>query len=78
MNKDNVLKLKNGIYKITWNDGSSSLSAVGTDRNGGKWIAPINWTQPGCSKRKNWVDVNRVKLLLDENSDISKLKPNPD
>lgn len=39
-----VSHLKNGIYKLYWQDGGSSIAAVGTLHDGTRWFAPINWT----------------------------------
>jgi len=39
-----VKKLKNGLYRVHWYNANSSLCAVGTLWDGGKWLAPVNWT----------------------------------
>ncbi len=31
------------VYRLYWNDGSSSVAAVGQDAAGRYWFAPANW-----------------------------------
>jgi hypothetical protein len=43
MNKKQVSEIQHGLYEIFWKEGGSSLASVGSDRNGKRWYAPINW-----------------------------------
>ena len=43
MKKEEVMKLKHGVYKIYWKDGGESLAAVGSLYSGMRWLAPCNW-----------------------------------
>jgi hypothetical protein len=38
--------LRNGLYYIYWKSGGSSLASIGMLRDGGRWIAPTNWSSP--------------------------------
>lgn len=52
--------IKPGLYRIHWRTGGSSLAAVGVDRNGARWLAPINWVSPfvpETSRTNPWLDV---------------------
>lgn len=35
-----------GLYRIWWDEGGSSLAAVGVTSDGKRWLAPINWVAP--------------------------------
>lgn len=41
-----IKNIANGIYRIHWKSGGESLAAVGVTREGGRWLAPINWVAP--------------------------------
>lgn len=69
-----VRHLKNGIYVINWKKskgGGSSLAAVGTQTDGKKWIAPINWTSPKMESENfssPWRFVSSVRLIAESAS----------
>lgn len=54
--------LVNGLYRLHWKSGGSSLAAVGVTNNGGRWIAPVNWVAP-TMKQEKWRIVERAELL---------------
>ena len=39
-----VYRRGNGIYRLWWKSGGSSLAAVGSLHSGTRWFAPTNWT----------------------------------
>ena len=43
-----------GLYRIHWKSGGDSLAAIGVTRDGGRWLAPVNWVSPATSD--NWMD----------------------
>ena len=51
--------LQNGLYKLFWHSGGSSLAAVGRFANGDCWYTACNHTQR--SKSTDWSDVLRVE-----------------
>ena len=61
MTKEQVKELKSGIYRIYWKSGGTSLASVGVTRNGGRWIAPINWVLP-TDDQDYWEHVLKVTL----------------
>jgi hypothetical protein len=71
VNNSLVSQLKNGIYVIHWKKsqgGGSSLAAVGTQTDGKKWIAPINWTSPrmeSANFSSPWKFVSSVNLVAE-------------
>ena len=39
--------IPNGIYLVTWKDDDrDSFAAIGTNGDGSKWLAPVNWVFP--------------------------------
>jgi hypothetical protein len=62
MTRDQSQALDHGIYRLYWDDGGSSLAAVGSDRNGDRWFAPTNWVAGVASV--NWGAVLRAERLL--------------
>jgi hypothetical protein len=51
-----------GLYTVYWKSGGSSLAAVGVRANGGRWLAPINWTSPtDATEEPPWLDVLRME-----------------
>jgi hypothetical protein len=63
MKEEEVKQLVNGIYRIYWKSGGSSLASVGVTFNGGRWLAPINWVSP-TEKQEVWESVKKVTLKL--------------
>jgi hypothetical protein len=43
MTPKNVLALKNGVYRIYWKSGGSSVASVGRTAIGSVWMAPSDW-----------------------------------
>lgn len=63
MNEAQSKQLKPGFYRLFWADGGSSLAAVGINKVGNRWMAPINWVSPSSAQR-NWKKViHYVKLI---------------
>lgn len=58
---------KPGIYRIIWEDKSSSIASVGIDATGKNWIAPTNWSFPSviCT----WGQIDHLELLATQ-SDV--------
>lgn len=44
MTKTDAKNLTNGVYRLFWKSGGSSLAAVGTLHDGSRWFAASNWT----------------------------------
>jgi len=59
--------LKHGIYEIYWQSGGSSLAAVGFDREGNNWMAPVNWTS---GVTIDWDGVSAYKLLIENDYSV--------
>lgn len=57
-----VKGLQHGLYEIYWTSGGSSLAAVGYDRAGWCWMAPVNWTSGVTT---DWYQVKAIKLLIE-------------
>jgi len=38
-----VAALGNGLWRLHWVDGGSSVAAIGRNNEGGTWVAPTNW-----------------------------------
>lgn len=63
MNQRSVQRLRDGIYRLWWKDGGSSLAAVGITTDGKRWFAPTNWVRPD-SNGAHWRDVRRAELVM--------------
>lgn len=57
---ENWSHVLNGVYRLSWKDGGSSLVSVGCDSNGLKWFAPCNWVSVPCT---DWSMVESVEDL---------------
>ena len=64
--KEVVAPAKNGIYRVFWKSGGSSLAAVGRDESGTPWMAPTNWI--GDLPCSDFSDVKTFSLLSAEDS----------
>lgn len=62
MKDKHVRKLKNGLYRVYWKDGGVSMASVGATPDGGRWLAPCNWTHP-TSDQIEWVNVKRMEYF---------------
>lgn len=59
------MRLKPGLYKLTWIDGGYSLAAVGCLHDGSNWYAPVNWTskcEHGVASTK-WEAVDSIEAI---------------
>jgi putative nucleotidyltransferase with HDIG domain len=67
MNQSEVQKLSPGVYEIFWKSGGSSLAAVGSCRDGTRWLAPCNWVnsegRPFEAVHEQWHQVEKVRLI---------------
>ncbi len=66
MTTEEVKKLKNGVYRIHWFEGGSSVASVGRLHDGRVWMAPANWVAKrpdGVATEKHWHQVAKVELL---------------
>lgn len=50
-----------GLYRIWWDSGGSSLAAVGVTADGKRWLAPINWVAP--ESPADWSRVLRAEKI---------------
>ena len=55
-------KLPLGLYRLFWKSGGWSLSSVGQDQHGNKWIAPVNWSN-GAGTTDYWKNILRVEWI---------------
>lgn len=62
MTKKSGNKLRLGIYRLYWKSGGHSIAAIGNQKNGERWVAPINWIYPD-TEGKCWKQILRVELL---------------
>lgn len=44
MTKEEVQKLKHGVYRLYWSARIYSLASVGSLNDGSRWFACVNWT----------------------------------
>ena len=51
--------LGNGLYRVWWKSGGSSLAAVGVQANGDRWLAPTNWIHP-TEDQNVWRSIERM------------------
>lgn len=49
-----------GLYRIHWNEGGSSVAAVGVSVDGTNWLAPTNWVGGSCT---DWSMVKSVERI---------------
>ena len=52
-----------GLYRVFWKRGGSSLAAVGVTREGGRWLAPINWVEPTLDLKQYSGKITKVELV---------------
>jgi hypothetical protein len=62
MENSEARKLSNGIYKIKWKGGGSSVAAIGRDRKGDVWLQPANWIST-TAPTDYWDNVKSVELI---------------
>jgi hypothetical protein len=57
-------KLPLGLYRVHWkNDGGVSLAAIGMNRDGSRWIAPVNWIEPATLTAEIQDDIEMVEVV---------------
>lgn len=44
MTQEEARQLQLGLYRLHWDEGGTSLAAVGMCYDGSRWFAPVNWT----------------------------------
>ena len=62
MKKSEVRELKPGAYVLSWKTGGASLATVGITKDGGRWLAPVNWVSPSIDQ-KFWRKVKNAELV---------------
>lgn len=50
-----------GVYRVYWDEGGSSVAAIGVKHDGGLWLAPSNWLAPDLDP--DWSRVERVRAI---------------
>jgi hypothetical protein len=65
MLKRDVQKLHNGVYRIYWKSGGTSVAAVGRTPKGSCWIAPTNWVSGSTDDLSEWHKIERVEMITD-------------
>lgn len=55
---------KHGLYRIFWKSGGSSLAAIGITNDGGRWLAPINWTTPAAAFT-DWAAIDHLERVVE-------------
>lgn len=68
MKKEEVQKLRHGLYAAYWKEssgGGSSFAAIGSDRSGNRWIAPTNWVSGSTTRPSIWRTIERVELIVE-------------
>ena len=64
MDAHEVAMLPLGLYRIHWKSSGTSLAAVGNNRAGLRWFAPVNWASiGGGDNQRHWDDVDRVEAI---------------
>lgn len=51
LTKKQVRALEPGLYILDWKDGGRSQAAVGVTKDGGRWLAPVNWVSATDDQR---------------------------
>lgn len=62
MTRAEAKKLVNGVYRVWWKSGGSSVAAIGRTADGSAWLAPSNWISVD-TYGMHWRQVERVKLI---------------
>lgn len=55
--------VKHGLYKIHWKEGGHSLAAIGSYRDGARWVAVTNWISAQCDFEGVKDKIKRLELL---------------
>jgi hypothetical protein len=67
MTKEEVQKLKHGVYRLYWDGRNYSLASVGSLSNGSRWFAPCNWTSESADGivgvNTDWTMVKKAVLI---------------
>ena len=65
MTEQEIKALKNGVYRIYWNECDGySVASIGRFPDGSCWLAPSNWISlPTGSSRGGWSEVHHVELI---------------
>src|SRR5690606_16528846 len=64
MTNEEARKLPLCLARIHWEEGGSSLAAIGQLHDGRRWFAPVNWTAEGrFEAAESWHMVRRVEVL---------------
>src|SRR5690349_5775987 len=63
MNREQVQQLQHGIYVIEWMDGLLSVAAIGSNRNGDRWIHCSSWVSPESYSQNVWAVVKSATIV---------------
>ena len=67
MTKEEVQKLKHGVYRLYWSARTYSLASVGSLHDGSRWFACANWTSKTdegvTGSGDNWDSVVKAVLI---------------
>lgn len=55
---------KHGLYRVYWKSGGTSLAAIGVTYDGGRWLAPINWTKPSIVFTE-WDRIDKLERVVE-------------
>lgn len=63
MTANEVKNILPGLYRVFWEgEDRTSLAAIGVMQNGGRWLAPCNWSA-ASDTGDFWMSVERVELV---------------
>lgn len=54
----------NGLYRVYWKSGGTSLAAIGVTDDGGRWLAPINWLKPSVVFTE-WDRIDKLERVVE-------------
>jgi len=66
--REEILGCPHGLYKVFWSSGGFSLAAIGSLRDGQRWIAPTNWICLGKSEgflEEQLKEIKSMHLLME-------------
>lgn len=72
LKKKDYREIENGLYRVFWKKGGSSLAAVGTCIDGSRWLAPTNWVSATTVER-HWRRISHVEQIVTPNGKSDRL-----
>lgn len=67
--QEEINNLNPGIYRFFWTSGGSSIVAVGINREGDRWLAPLNWSYPSDIECISDGQVSSYTKIIDKQGD---------